>query len=191
MDELPVAALRRLVAALDSLNIAFAVIGGVAVSIRAVPRYTADVDAVIWTSHSDLQDLVVKLRGFGFATRAQDPIGFARRNRLILLEDPEGVHVDLSIGGLPFEENTIRNADRIQVENDLSIPVAGVESLIVMKAIASRPKDLEDIRNLLATNAPVDQSKVLTTVSEFAELLETPELTSQLEALFKELDRRR
>ncbi len=45
MPDLPIVTLQRLVRALDEIKVPYAVIGGVAVSIRSVPRFTSDVDA--------------------------------------------------------------------------------------------------------------------------------------------------
>ena len=44
MADLPLVTLQRLVNALDALPVKYAIIGGVAVSVQAVPRYTEDVD---------------------------------------------------------------------------------------------------------------------------------------------------
>jgi len=57
------------------------------------------------------------------------------------------------------------------------------EDLIILKAIASRPKDLEDIRNIALTYPDMDRARIEYWVREYAELLETPDLWEQTKAL--------
>ena len=186
MPDLPLATLQRLVLALDHIAVPYAIIGGVAVSIRSVPRYTQDVDAVMWFGETGWQELLDKLISHGFIARSSRPIEFARLNRLLLLVDKDGIQVDLSFGALPFEEHTVRNAERIEVADRLTAPIASAEALLIMKAIAWRPKDHVDIREIVAVNPGVDKSYVLTQFAEFAELLEVPERVSELRSMMKD-----
>ena len=54
-----------------------------------------------------------------------------------------------------------------------------------MKAIASRPKDLEDIRTLVVKYPNLDRRRIERWVKDFAELMETPELWGQIEKILK------
>ena len=185
-SDLPIEALRTLALALSSIGMPYAIIGGVAISVVSVPRYTKDVDAVLLHPDSNVENLVAGLLNFGLRTVVSDPLAFARKNRLVVLQDSHGTTIDLSLGVLPFEIETIEKANVIEVATGLSVPIASPEALVVMKCIASRVKDLEDIRNLLSVNLDIDRKKVLKTVTEFAEILEHPEMLDQLERLFKE-----
>ena len=53
MADLPIISLERLVSALDQIQIPYAVIGGVAVSIRSVPRFTKDVGPLFGLGNPD------------------------------------------------------------------------------------------------------------------------------------------
>jgi len=55
-----------------------------------------------------------------------------------------------------------------------------------MKAIARRPKDLEDIRTLAVKYADLDFDRMEFWIKNFAELLETPELWGQIEKILKQ-----
>jgi hypothetical protein len=60
-------ALRRSVADLDVLKIRWALIGGLAISVRSVPRFTKDLDfAVAVADDSEAEDVVLRLRGRGY-----------------------------------------------------------------------------------------------------------------------------
>jgi hypothetical protein len=143
-----------------------------------------NVDAVIWFGEDNWEEVVAKVGEFGLKPRSVDPVGFARRNRLLLLTDEDSVHVDLSFGALPFEEYTVVHAQQIEVAPGLFASIATVESLLVMKAVAWRPKDLQDIREIVAVNPDFDQKFVISTFSEYAELLEVPERVELLEQIF-------
>jgi len=69
----------------------------------------------------------------------------------------------------------------------ITAQIASKEALVVMKAIAGRPKDLNDILELLKMNPDVDRKYVESTVTEFAEALEAPEILTVLKGLFGEV----
>ena len=186
MPDLPLVTLQRLVAELDEFQIPYAIIGGVAVSIRSVPRYTQDVDAVLWVGEYGWEELINQITRRGLKTRATDPVGFARQNRLLLLTDEDGVHIDLSFGALPFEEDMVRNAEPIEIGHGCVAAIATAEALVLMKAIAWRPKDKQDIREIVSLNPDLNWELVISTFSEYAELLEVPERVSELKSLIKE-----
>jgi len=183
MADLPLVTLQRLVRALDQIQVPYAVIGGVAVSIRSVPRFTKDVDAVIWVGESGWDTLLEKLNKQGLKARATDPIGFARHNRLLLLVDEDGVEVDLSFGALPFEEEMIRNAEPIEISPGCTASIATAEALVIMKAIAWRNKDKLDIQEIVSINHNLDWNPVVGRFAEYAELLEVPERVTELQDL--------
>ena len=54
-----------------------------------------------------------------------------------------------------------------------------------MKAIAHRPKDLEDIRTLAAKYPNLDFARIEFWIKNFAEVLEMSELWGQLEKILK------
>ena len=54
-----------------------------------------------------------------------------------------------------------------------------------MKAIAHRPKDLEDIRTIIDNNLNLDHARIEHWVKSFAEILEMPDLWKQIEAILK------
>jgi len=58
--------------------------------------------------------------------------------------------------------------------------------LVVMKAIAWRPKDKQDIREIVTINPSLDWDSVIESFTEYADLLETPERVDDLRALIKE-----
>ena len=54
-----------------------------------------------------------------------------------------------------------------------------------MKAIAHRPKDIEDIRTIVDKYPNLDYRRIKRWVKHFAELMEMPELWGEIERVLK------
>lgn len=175
-------ALAALSAWLGESGIPYAVIGGVAVSLQATPRYTQDIDAVVWTDDASWGGLVASAAAFGIRARIDDPVGFAARTRVLLLAHDAGVPIDLSCGALPFEQDLVESAAVLNV-GAFAVRVARPEHLLVTKAIANRPRDRADIESLLSVHPDLDVGRARRVVVEFAEALEQPELVQEFDRL--------
>lgn len=178
-------ALRDLIAWLESENIPQAVIGGVAVALLAQPRVTQDIDAVIWLDTALLESFLPTGAACGFVPRISDAIDFARTRRVLLLQhQPTGVTIDLSCGVLPFEEELIARAHTLTI-GSLKLKVATPEDLIIMKAVAHRPRDIADIEAILNMEQHLDLERIRYWVKQFADALEMPELMEDLERMLR------
>jgi predicted nucleotidyltransferase len=166
-------------------NVSYAIIGGVAIGLIVQPRETQDIDAVAWIDLVDLPGLLKSASGFGFVSRLADPQSFAENSRMVLLTHTEtGLSVDVSCGALPFEREMIDRSIEFKV-NELIVKVATPEDLLITKAIAHRGKDLIDIENLLTVYPELDLSRVRSWVKQFADILEMPELLTDLDQRLK------
>lgn len=120
---------------------------------------------------------------YGLTPRGTDALDFARRTRVLLLRhQPSHIDVDLSFGALPFEEE-MRGRATIKDIGGLSIPLPTAEDLIILKAVAHRPRDLADIEGLLEAQPALDVERIRRWVREFAEVLKSPELLDDLQAI--------
>jgi len=164
------------------------VIGGVAASLLGRPRLTRDVDATVLLGDRDTGTFAARGLAWGFRPRTEDALTFARSSRVLLLtHDPSGLDLDLSLGVLPFEEQMTANATVRSVEG-IAVPLPRPEDLVVMKAVAGRPKDRDDIEAVLEAHPSTDLARVRFWVAQFAEALEMPEMLADLE---RQLARRR
>ena len=57
------------------------------------------------------------------------------------------------------------------------------EDLIIMKAVANRPKDLEDIQAIAASHPDLDKERIRLWVEQFGEALDLPELWKMISQL--------
>jgi hypothetical protein len=162
------AALADLVKWLDVTKAPFMVIGGVAASILGRPRLTQDVDALTILPEADWANVVSTAASHGILPRIENPLDFARRSRVLLMRHAaSGINIDLTFGRLPFEQAAIDHSENHDI-GGLRVRLPRVEDLLIMKAIARRPKDLQDIEGLLAAHPEADVVAVRQWVREFA-----------------------
>ncbi|MEW6285339.1 MAG: nucleotidyl transferase AbiEii/AbiGii toxin family protein [Chloroflexota bacterium] len=176
-------ALHRLLHQFDDRGV---VIGGIAVGFLGKPRFTADVDAMFLLSTRDIPKFLDLARREDIVPRHSDAEEFARKSRVLLLKHvPSGIEIDISLGVLPFEEEMVERGSAKSVAN-LTIRLPTPEDLIIMKAVAHRPKDLEDIRTIADKYPNLDVKHIEKWVKEFGEALEMPELWNDIEPILKQ-----
>jgi hypothetical protein len=143
-------ALDALVDAFERRGIRYALIGGLAVSVRAEPRMTRDIDFLLTIPQLVLPGLVEELAGRGFELDESAVVAEFVRHHMAAF-DYQGVGVDWLKPVLPAYQHVL---DRAGVEKEFGRPVrvATAEGLILLKLPASRPRDLMDIEALLTIN---------------------------------------
>ncbi|MBM3802810.1 MAG: hypothetical protein FJW26_10950, partial [Acidimicrobiia bacterium] len=100
--------LRSVVLWLAGQDIPYVIIGGVAVSLLAKPRFTQDVDVAIRFDVDQLERLLPTAAVHGLTPRRPDSLAFARRNRVLLLRhEATAIGVDVSFISMPFEEDML------------------------------------------------------------------------------------
>jgi hypothetical protein len=143
------------------------------------------VDALLRLNEKTLGHFPDMAMAQGFKPRIPDAVSFARRSAVLLLEhEASRVGVDLTICRLPFDSDAI-DRSRLIVMGDLQFSVVAPEDLIIMKAIAHRPQDFQDIRAVVRANPQLDARRVRTQVQEFAKALDMPELWEDIAPLFQ------
>jgi hypothetical protein len=140
--------LRDLASSLDGLAIEWYVFGAQAAIVHGAARLTADVDVtVLLPAALSPHSLVDALHQF--EPRFADT-NFLERARVIpIAHTASGIPVDLVLGGPGLEEGFAARARRRNVEG-VDLPVASAEDIVVMKVLAARPKDLEDVAAVLS-----------------------------------------
>lgn len=116
----------------------------------------------------------------GLEPRVLEAEEFARRRRVLLLSHvPSGVDVDISLGILPFEQEAVERGSLYQI-GSMTVRLPTPEDLIILKAVAHRPQDLEDIQAIIEAHPRLDRARIERWVKEFAEVLETPQLWNDI-----------
>ena len=156
----------------------FCIIGGLAVQRWGEPRETLDVDLTLLTGFGDEASYASALLG-AFQSRTPDALQFAMTRRVLLLRSSNGKGIDVSFGGLLFEEGMMRRATRIEFAPDLVLPCCTAEDLFVMKAFASRPRDWLDVEGIVTRQTRLNKHYILQQLKVLCELKETPEIVDR------------
>ncbi len=175
------AALADVMKWLDASQIPSMVIGGVAASMLGRARLTQDVDALVLLPEIEWAKAISTAADHGIVPRIEDPLRFARRARmLVLTHTASKIDIDISLGGLAFEQQALERAKVHQI-GGVRLRLPSVEDLLIMKAFAHRPKDMEDIRGLLDAHPEADLTIVRQWVKEFAAAMSMPDLLDDFE----------
>jgi len=173
---------QRLLTKFDNRGV---IIGGIAVGFLGRPRLTEDVDAMFLLSTQDIPKFLEAAKSENIEPRIPNADEFARKNRVLLLQHvPTETNIDISLGIMPFEEEMVERGI-IRSTATLSVRLPSPEDLIIMKAVAHRPKDLEDIRTIIDKNPKLDIPRIENWVKQFAEVLEMPSLWYDVAGILK------
>lgn len=177
-------AIRDVMRWLDGERLPGAIIGGVAASFLGRPRLTLDVDVIVLAGDLAWERVLDSAARYGLAARIDDPLEFAANTRMLLLRHASGIDVDVMLGGLAFDEALIARAMTVDA-GPLRLRVARAEDLIVMKALARRPRDLADIETILDVQRELDLDYVRARLREFSAMLDAPEVQEEFERVLR------
>jgi hypothetical protein len=142
----------------------FALVGGLAVSVRAEVRFTRDVDIVVLVADDEeAESLTYELRLTGYTAVASVEHETRQRLSTVRLMSPSGVKVDLLFASSGIEAEIVDGATPIDFEGAGSVPVANAEELLAMKVLSmtdSRLQDRIDAQHLLQFTPKIDISRV-------------------------------
>ena len=116
----------------------FCIIGGIALLRWGEPRFTRDVDVSLLTGFGREEEFIGPILS-AYPGRLPDAAEFARRNRVLLLDSPQGIPIDiaLAVGGA---SQPLRVCSR---------RTCSAEDLIVLKLFAFRTRDVADVETLV------------------------------------------
>ena len=162
-------ALRQAASDLTTFGVRFALVGGLAVSIRTEPRFTKDADlAVAVATDDDAERLIRQLRGVGYEVHALVEHEAAHRLATVRLSRGGGDQtpvVDLLFASSGIEAEVVADAEPLEVLPGLTIPVARVGHLLILKVLSQdderRPQDAGDLRALRLVASGEDRERMI------------------------------
>lgn len=151
-------ALAQAVADLNAVGARYALVGGVAVGLRSVVRFTRDLDfAVAVPGDQEAEAVVFGLRQRGYSVSADLEQTYVDRLCTIrLLRHDSDVIVDLLFANCGLENDIVDYAENVEVIPGVYAPVARTGHLIAMKALAGRNQDLTDLEYLFGGISDAD-----------------------------------
>ena len=140
---------KEFVSLLNARSVRYLVVGGYAVAVHGLPRYTGDFDAWIWLSEENAQKVLGVLEEFGFGGFDITEEDFTREDSVVQLGyPPHRIDLLTSISGVTFEDAWSRRLN-VEIEGEV-VGFIGREDLITNKRAVGRPQDLADVARLLA-----------------------------------------
>jgi hypothetical protein len=168
-------------------NVRWYLFGAQAAIIWGSPRLSADVDITATIDAIRLDEFVGAMKRHGFDLAPVDSDFVARTRVLPFVHRRTRIPLDIVLAGPGLEEDFLQRAIAVDVSTTL-VPVISPEDLIITKTLAGRPKDIEDIRNVIHEQAgKIDEERVRVVLR----LLEEALGRSDLLAIFEKLDEER
>jgi len=163
-------AIRQVCGDLEAAGLHYALVGGLAVSARAEPRLTRDIDVAIAVDKDDQAEAILHAlsrRRYRVVTIVEQ----VRTKRLATARlVADRVVVDLLFASCGIETEVVARAELLEILSGFRVPVAQVGHLIAMKLLArddrQRPQDLDDIRALLAVADAAQRRLVVTAIKQ-------------------------
>jgi hypothetical protein len=151
---------RRAIELLTKLGVEFAVVGGIAVSFRAIERLTKDLDlAIAVEDDARAQSIVHEFSQLGFLI--DDVFDHEETGRMATVrmispgENP--MFVDFLFASSGIEAEVVGSAEEGHLFSDINVRVATTPSLIALKVLSareSRMRDIVDLQSLFEFASP-------------------------------------
>lgn len=165
----------------------FCFIGGIAIQRWGEPRVTKDVDLTVFSGFKN-EEKLIDLLCSKFPMRESNAKEFALANRVLLLKSPMGPGIDISLGGLPYEELLINRSSDFLFAPTITLRTCSAEDLIILKAFAARGRDWNDVETVIIRQKnQLDWIHIETYLAQLLELKEEPELLDILRKLRQKL----
>ena len=178
-------------AALTAVNVEWFLFGAQAAIAYGVARLTADVDVTARVPPRLPSNVLVEaLDQHGFRPRFDHPAIIEEGRVLPFVHRATGLPVDVVLAGPGLEDEFFARA-AVHDFDGVSVPVVDVSDLIVMKMLADRPKDIEDVITLLQVQeAGIDLARVRRTLQMLESALGQSDLVPALDAALAQARRR-
>ncbi len=163
-----VRAVELLAEVFSARSVTYALIGGLATTLRGRPRFTQDVDVLLRVPQVELPALLDELVARGFTLDAQKVMREYVQEHMTQFRFGF-VRVDWLKPLLPLYDQALARAAALPWTENHDVRVATPEALILMKMVSFRAQDQADIETLLAANQhEIDRDLILRSWSDVA-----------------------
>ena len=147
------------------------VIGGQAVLLYGEPRLTRDIDITLGIGPQNLPKIKKIVRELKLAPLVKNADKFVTETLVFPVENKkEGIRVDFIFSYSDFEKEAIKRGRKIKI-GKTPVTFASPEDIIIYKIIAGRPKDLDDVKNILL-KTKIDKKYIYKSLKIFSESLD-------------------
>jgi predicted nucleotidyltransferase len=176
----------KLAKSLSKKEIPYMIIGGQAVLLYGSPRLTQDIDMTLGVSVDRLGDMEEICRSESLEILPENHKVFVRDTHVLPVKDKStGIRIDFIFSYTPYEEQAIKRSKRIKIGTG-EAQFASVEDLIIHKIFSGRPRDMEDVRNIMVKNPDMDRAYIKKWLSEFDRTVDGPSFKDVFEKILQE-----
>ncbi len=147
-----------------------------------VPRSTGDADITVRLPRENVAAFCEAMGEAGFRLRVRDAAFIERTRVLPFVHSATEFPLDVVLAGPGPEETFIERAI-IQDFEGVAVPVASPEDVIIMKVLAGRPKDIEDLRAIIfERHATLDAAYIRSMLDMLEKALSQADLLPRFES---------
>ena len=176
-------ALAALARALGTRRVPWYLFGAQAALLYGAARLTADVDVTVQLGDRATTKFVQALEKAGFRLRVRDVGDFVATTRVLpFVHARSAMPIDIVLAGPGLEELFFKRRRRRIIEG-VPVPVASPEDVVVMKVLAGRGKDEDDVLAILAAQRKLNRDRVRKTLAALERALDQSDLRPRFEEL--------
>lgn len=170
-----------LVSVLEKMNMDYAIIGGVAVSVWGNPRTTRDLDVIMVLKSEQLSMFLKELQEKGFSiTREDIENALKERTHFTIFDTHSEYHVDAKGVYNEVDALTMKNRCSIRYEGH-EMCVASAEDTVAHKLLFGGHQDSADAESILVRQPAIDGEYL-------RELCEIMGVSEELEAMMRKVE---
>ena len=159
--------IKKIALKLNEKNIPYIIIGGQAVLLYGEPRLTRDIDITLGFGADKYKEIIDIVKQLNFKVLVDDPSSFISQFMVLpVIDENSGIKIDFIFSFSVYEKKAIDRANKINIDG-IEVNFSSLEDVLVHKIIAGRPRDIEDIRNILLKNKKIDKEYVLKWLTDF------------------------
>jgi len=136
----------KLLRILNHIKLPYMLVGGFAVNYYGVPRATGDIDISILIDSENIHDFLKTLKKNNFAFHQKEVLTLVKlSNRFMIFSQSSAYRVDCWIPKTNYETNALQRRVKVKMAGrNFYLPTC--EDLILLKILAGREKDREDLK---------------------------------------------
>lgn len=143
------------------------VFGGQAVLVYGEPRLTRDIDITVGVDPSQPAPLLRVVEELRLRILVDDVDGFLKQTFVLPVLDPKAkIRINFVFSLTEYERQAMSRGKIVRLSG-VDVRFVSLEDLIVMKVVAGRPRDLEDVASVICKNPGFDRTYVEKWLNEF------------------------
>lgn len=159
--------LKQLALALDKAKLPYMVFDGQAVLLYGEPRLTRDIDVTLGIDTSAAPRLLRVIGDLQWRVLVNEVDGFLRQTFVLPVLDPKSnTRIDFVFSLTEYERRAIDRGKIVSL-GGIDVRFVSLEDLIVMKIVAGRPRDLEDVISVIRKNPGFDRVYIERWLNQF------------------------